>query len=117
MENHLIIEIRNSEKGRDISIKNESGSINRNYNSVSSEHTEYLLGRVITELMGEPGNEEDEAAQLIEENDELFQEEAMKDYHGSKDGWENYYDNYLSNLTLSEVRDIIATHKAMELHK
>jgi hypothetical protein len=35
----------------------------------------------------------------------FLEEKHMEDYHGSKDGWEDSFDNFLSNLDVQEYID------------
>ncbi len=44
---------------------------------------------------------------LTREQEEKLKEAHMKDYHGSKDDWEESYDNWFSGLDLEDLKKII----------
>ncbi len=103
----IIFEISTDKQGYDIWAHNESKSISRTYAGVESTHLPTLLERVTHEILGEPANEEDECVALIEANEDALQEIAQKDYHGSKDGWEDFFSNWLENHDLSEIKALL----------
>ena len=44
---------------------------------------------------------------LTSEQEDKLGEECMKNYHGSKDGWEDAYENFLEDLSLDELKAIL----------
>lgn len=83
--------------------------------STSNVEDEFFAVLRKNEKMFIESAEEDELVELLESNNDFFEEKAMEDYHGSKDGWESYYDNWCSDLTLSEAQALLATQPSSPL--
>ncbi len=108
MEKRIYIEITNDKDGYEMNIHNESKSVNRMYAVMGSDQLNTTIGLVVTEMLGEPAHEENEKVALIEANEEKINEYFMeKEYHGTKDGWEDALANWESDLTLSDVKKIL----------
>lgn len=109
MHDEIQLTVNKGKNGYSLHIGGAKTGINRDFERLYTiDDLQEKMGEMVTEYIGDCGNEDDQTLELIEANEELFAEAAMKDYHGSKDGWESYYDNWCSDLTLDEAKAILA---------
>ncbi len=87
---------------------NESKSVSRSFGHLGNERLTNILGATAIELLGDVDKDEDEKVALIEANEEAINEAFMEDYHGSKDNWESALWAWEENLTLEDVKKILA---------
>lgn len=108
MHDEIQLTVNKGKNGYTLHVGGAKTGINRDFGSLwDLDQLTVKMGEMVEEYIGECGNEEDEKLNLMYDNDEKLQEIAMKDYHGSKDRWESYYENWLSNLTLQDVKDLL----------
>lgn len=64
------------------------------------------------DLYEETEAEEKAVADIIDNlngtQEDKLADECMKSYHGTKDGWENFYQTWLQDLTSAELKQILS---------
>lgn len=109
MESKITIEIRRDGDAYSSWIYNDSKSVSRLAKIASSEMLTTMLAETAIELLGDTSADGDEKVALMEENEDVMEEAFMKEYNGSKDGWEEALWNWEANISLEEVKAILAT--------
>ena len=107
-ETRIIFEVSREGDQYRIWAHNPSNSIVRPYHIVTVEHLEQTVSKMTVEFLGDIDADTDECAALTDANEEALKEYHGANYNGTDDDMSDDFDNWISNLELSEVKEILA---------